>query len=171
MRLKDTKTVKAMIDRMNAQGGTEVVANPELAGDEAALTGLEVAGTKYKVEGDGTPSVLELNVDLSGTLPVGATVEDEEDIAKLEAIKTAFLTDGTLPPTYYKIEETEEGYRGNNLFSLSQADVDAADTDYARFLYGRTNYENSSVFIEYIEIEKAEADGIWSVRLGDSENP
>lgn len=30
-------------------GGTEVIANPTLAGTEAALTGLEVDGTKYKV--------------------------------------------------------------------------------------------------------------------------
>ena len=30
-------------------GGTEVIANPELEGDEDALTGLEVDGTKYKV--------------------------------------------------------------------------------------------------------------------------
>lgn len=30
-------------------GGTEVVANPSLSGTESELTGLEVAGTKYKV--------------------------------------------------------------------------------------------------------------------------
>ncbi len=33
----------------NAQGGTEVVANPSLSGTESELTGLKVAGTKYKV--------------------------------------------------------------------------------------------------------------------------
>ena len=32
-----------------AGGGTEVVANPVLSGSESDLTGLEVAGTKYKV--------------------------------------------------------------------------------------------------------------------------
>lgn len=102
MRLKDTKTVKAMIDRMNAQGGTEVVANPELVGDEAELTGLEVAGTKYKVEGSGVPSMLELNTVLTGTLPIDETIEDAEDIAKLEAIKTDFTQNQKMPPLFFK---------------------------------------------------------------------
>lgn len=35
-------------------GGTEVVANPVLAGTESNLTGLEVAGTKYKVPTGGS---------------------------------------------------------------------------------------------------------------------
>ncbi len=35
-------------------GGTEVVANPVLSGSETALTGLEVAGTKYKVPSGGS---------------------------------------------------------------------------------------------------------------------
>lgn len=34
-------------------GGTEVIANPTLAGTESALTGLQVGDTKYKVEGGG----------------------------------------------------------------------------------------------------------------------
>lgn len=38
----------------NASGGTEVVANPTLSGSESDLTGLEVAGTKYKVSAGGT---------------------------------------------------------------------------------------------------------------------
>ena len=35
-------------------GGTEVVANPSLSGTESDLTGLEVAGTKYKVPTGGS---------------------------------------------------------------------------------------------------------------------
>ena len=35
-------------------GGTEVVANPVLAGTETDLTGLEVAGTKYKIPTGGS---------------------------------------------------------------------------------------------------------------------
>lgn len=37
-------------------GGTEVVANPTLTGSESNLTGLEVAGTKYKVPTGGSGS-------------------------------------------------------------------------------------------------------------------
>ena len=42
----------------------QVVANPELAGTEAGLTGLEVGGTKYKVE---QPINVEANPTLAGT--------------------------------------------------------------------------------------------------------
>lgn len=38
----------------NASGGTKVVANPSLSGAERNLTGLEVAGTKYKVPSGGS---------------------------------------------------------------------------------------------------------------------
>ena len=40
-------------------GGTEVIANPTLAGDEADLTGLEVDGVKYKVPQGGEGSGVE----------------------------------------------------------------------------------------------------------------
>lgn len=43
-------------------GGTTVVANPELAGTEADLTGLQVGETKYKVGGGG--GVLIVGIDL-----------------------------------------------------------------------------------------------------------
>lgn len=47
-------------------GGTTVVANPELAGTEDALTGLQVGDTKYKVGGSGG-GVLVVH-DNNGTL-------------------------------------------------------------------------------------------------------
>lgn len=72
-----------MIDRMNAQGGTEVIANPELVGDEADLTGLEVAGTKYKVSApSGTLSTVYLNTDYT----IGGEITDEGDISMLNAL-------------------------------------------------------------------------------------
>ncbi len=46
--------------------GTEVVANPVLAGTESDLTGLEVAGTKYKVPTGGGTEVVA-NPSLAGT--------------------------------------------------------------------------------------------------------
>lgn len=39
-------------------GGTNVVANPELSGNEDSLSGLQVGNTKYKVEGDVTTKIL-----------------------------------------------------------------------------------------------------------------
>lgn len=50
--------------------GTDVEANPELSGDEAALTSLEVNGVKYKIEGGGSTTsgvdVLELSGPILG---------------------------------------------------------------------------------------------------------
>lgn len=50
------ETISEIIDAIaddyeGGTGGTTVVANPTLAGTEDPLTGLEVDGTKYKVEG------------------------------------------------------------------------------------------------------------------------
>lgn len=48
-------------------GGSSVVANPTLSGDEATLNGLEVDGTKYKV-GGGLMEIVTLNYVLDGQL-------------------------------------------------------------------------------------------------------
>jgi len=57
-------------------GKSAVVANPVLAGTEASLTGVEVDGTKYKVEQPTTvvanPTLVGTEADLTG-LQVGST--------------------------------------------------------------------------------------------------
>ena len=45
------------LDAGGSSGGSSVVANPTLSGDEATLNGLEVDGTKYKVGGSGGSEV------------------------------------------------------------------------------------------------------------------
>ena len=67
--------------------GTEVVANPSLAGTESDLTGLEVAGTKYKVPSGGGTEVVA-NPSLAGT---------ESDLTGLEVagIKYKIPTGGS----------------------------------------------------------------------------
>ena len=60
--------------------GTEVVANPVLAGTESDLTGLEVAGTKYKVPTGGGTEVVA-NPSLAGT---------ESDLTGLEVAGTKY---------------------------------------------------------------------------------
>ena len=45
----DQKATNYLKDKIGGQGGTTVIANPTLSGDEDALTGLEVDGVKYAV--------------------------------------------------------------------------------------------------------------------------
>lgn len=53
------------------EAGTKVVANPTLAGTEAALTGLEVGTTKYKVN---QPINVEANPVLTGNEPIMGSI-------------------------------------------------------------------------------------------------
>ena len=68
------------IDAGGSGGGSTVIANPTLSGDEATLDGLEVDGTKYKVGGGSGTITLDAIVDkngnnrfLEGTLKDGST--------------------------------------------------------------------------------------------------
>lgn len=83
-------------------GGSEVVANPTLAGTEAALTGLEVDGTKYKVNQpiavEGNPSGAGGGSALTG-LKIGDTVYKVRDgstngLGYLTTAPSAANTDG-----------------------------------------------------------------------------
>lgn len=59
-KIKDSENLSTIIndiaDKYEGGGGTNVVANPTLAGTEADLTGLQVGDTKYKVSGGGSLS-------------------------------------------------------------------------------------------------------------------
>lgn len=106
MRIKETRDVAHMIERFEAQEG-----------------------------GGSVPDMLELNTTLSGTWPVTATIEDEEDIAKLNAIASAYGTEGKLPPLYYKSESVEEGDSSCLILNLSEIEV---NTESSYILYTRT---------------------------------
>lgn len=76
-------------------GGTEVIANPELTGDEPDLEGLEVDGAKYKVpSGSGNADHI--------TLVNGATEVTEEQIEFLLNNKGAYILYGDTP--YYNVQ-------------------------------------------------------------------
>ena len=109
MRIKE---VRDAAEYMNTHsGGTEVIANPELDGTEAALTGLQVGSTKYKVEAGGdTGSAFSLNTIPEipeGEKSVG--IEDEKDIALLEKLYTDVLTNQTFPMFYKETFVEGEG--------------------------------------------------------------
>ena len=67
------------------QGGSTVVANPELSGDEASLTGLEVDGTKYKVEsGSSAGSLLPLVIYAKGGNAYMMSISTLVDVDNIE---------------------------------------------------------------------------------------
>lgn len=78
-------------------GGSSVIANPTLIGDEDALTALEVDGTKYKVSGGG-----------------GNADKVELTKAEYDALPDSKLTDGKM----YFITDWNEGGSGYNISTV-----------------------------------------------------
>lgn len=99
MRINETRAVAKMLE---GGSGTEVIANPELAGDEAALTGLEVAGTKYKVGGGSGSEYAEIK-GMGDYWDEDQWIEitNEDDIATFNNAKADYLANGTIPKFYY----------------------------------------------------------------------
>lgn len=64
LREPQSRNEELLLEILEKGGGTTVVANPELIGNEDALLGVEVDGTKYKVN---QPTDVEANPTLEGT--------------------------------------------------------------------------------------------------------
>ena len=93
--VRNKDDINAILDEMTAlnigeqisSSGTNVVANPTLAGTEADLEGLQVGDTKYKVGGSGG-GVVEIPLDTSG----GTTTLTKTGQEILD-----YISDGKLP--------------------------------------------------------------------------
>lgn len=97
----DSKAVGKLQDVVGG-GGTTVIANPELTGDEPDLEGLQVGDTKYAVpQGGGGIEYVELTVDFSNI--DGATGNlTQEQLTKLQ--NGAFIKlSNTIPNTAYVV--------------------------------------------------------------------
>ena len=107
--------LRKLIEVIEDSGGTDVVANPTLAGTEDVLTGLQVGETKYKVE-NGTEVVA--NPTLAGTedaltgLQVGETKYKIESgtVKYLHIISVNFKTVGTLTGKVVLISDLSTQY-------------------------------------------------------------
>lgn len=127
MRIKEVREAAAYM-KTHEGGGTEVIANPTLSGDEEALTGLEVAGVKYRVD-SGTTSQVSFSFHTQPVVPDGETeveITDEEDLAMLEDFYTNTLNGAANPPLYVsKINDEYEDdgqtyhYINNETFNCS----------------------------------------------------
>ena len=97
MRIKEVREAAEYMKKHGGEGGgTEVIANPELDGTEAALTGLQVGNTKYKVEAGGSSESLKI-FKLVGEPDESGKVTNETDIATLEGVMTDYITNETIP--------------------------------------------------------------------------
>lgn len=108
----------------NASGGTEVAANPTLAGTEADLTGLQVGDTKYKVPEGGGGVVLVVNETLDATVTLDKTWQEifdaastgvvfivavEEMEVQTKLVASVYVNEGT-----YYLEDDSSRYATNS---------------------------------------------------------
>lgn len=93
-----TEVIDAITENYSAGGGgTTVVANPELAGTEDTLTGLQVGDTKYKIETGGGNSALVLTTfDFTAS---DMEITNQDDIDKLDELEFMFVNGMANLPT------------------------------------------------------------------------
>lgn len=97
--------------------GTEVVANPVLAGTESDLTGLEVAGTKYKVPTGGS----------------GGGTQLYKHIIRLGGTRRTTILDGNAFTTGLIVDEQAGVSVSIQVYSISSAAVTSMD-DFSTFI-------------------------------------
>lgn len=88
--------LRKLIEVIESGGGTEVIANPTLAGTEADLTGLQVGETKYAIPKDAI--VIDCT---SGSLPSGTTYADVD--ATVDVIPTYIRYTYTNKTSLYRL--------------------------------------------------------------------
>ena len=75
-------------------GGSTVIANPTLSGDEATLDGLEVDGTKYKVGGGSEVHLYRHVIQISGTVRGSVLIENDTNTPFTFSTLVEFLVAG-----------------------------------------------------------------------------
>jgi len=91
-------------------GGTTVVANPTLEGDEDSLNGIEIDGTKFKVE----------------TVP-SPTIDDKGKLLSINSSGEYFLDDKLLTTIYFEIPSSAWVSEAHGVFNV-KAEVTLANT-------------------------------------------
>lgn len=129
---------KASAAVVKAEDATKVVANPTLAGTEAALTGLEVGDTKYKVGSQLYRHTLDIQISHDGhySLYMFFYSTDPTPIT-LNSLK-AYLQDNDYTDTYNPY------VLGMSRFPKIKKDTGAAASAYVRFEYVKGFVYNQS---------------------------
>lgn len=112
-----------------------VIANPELAGDEPDLTGLEVGNTKYKVPQGGKVYTVFDFVQLNGK---------KLNIDKFKTFLTASGVDLTMTSDglgfYVQLGQVDDSAYGKYyIFYLTGYDISGQDVEYTLKLFGNDN--------------------------------
>ena len=131
---KLTKNIKEVVAAYQAgEIGTEVVANPTLAGDESKLTGLQVGDTKYAVpQGGGATYTAGTGIDItSSTISVDNTVALKSDIidvvANTSSTPSATLTNLQVGSVIYAVPQ---GGGGSATLYRHYVTIDGVDESY-----------------------------------------
>ena len=104
----DSKATNYLKDKIGGQGGTTVVANPTLSGDEESLTGLEVDGVKYVISSSG-PTLYQHNITLNAII-------GPEDAEQSFFLTTSIITTSNTPLTLNTLVRYlyDNGFEYNN---------------------------------------------------------
>lgn len=165
---------KIMVNGEN-YSGSEVVANPTLAGTEPNLTGLEVDGTKYAVSGGGGGSQKIPYLKSSGTQYIDTGVKPSEKISIMAEffldIDQQNRTDG-----WQTIFGGNDGNITNSIvFSFNQSGSAVTFQDGASYgdignLFITSNFKHNVSIIKGITDFDGIARQIWNVSQFSSNN-
>lgn len=133
-------------------GGTEVIANPELEGNEDALTGLEVDGTKYKVDASNYSKEYEgqdvtykderLTSTAYNRLTTTSTIEANENDGNGAVIETNTSTQpawGEITTEVKLVDVEGEVYEGASITMEAHVDGETGDPSSSIDIKGNEN--------------------------------
>ena len=166
MRIKEVRDVAAMIKRLKAEGGSTPLAT-EI---NASSTNDDAAGAKavYDFVNEGKQSNMwQVHTTFEGELPIELSIENEEDLANLNAFEEAFLADGSLPPLFMKGGSFGEEEKIWSIFTLSQIE---ANPEFTYICYSSANRIVGGVDVSYIAFGK-ETGGSWVGMYSDGVAP
>lgn len=142
-------------------GGTEVIANPEMEGDEPELTGLEVDGTKYKVDAsnyskeyEGQDNITYKDERSTSTaynrFTTTSTIEakDEDNVGAVIETNTSTQTAWGEITTEIKLVDSEgEVYEGASITMEAHVDGETGTPSSSIDIKGNENGEGAQINI------------------------
>lgn len=137
MRPKETREVVDMIKRIENGGGG--------------------GGGETNIE------ILKLNTALEGTYPIEVTVEDEEDIEKLNAIMNSFVQSQQMPPLFFE----RAAFNSSEDAFVSVAPLAEIDLNNGVFMLSYVCCTNQYMPIDYYTIAFGENE--WHIVVANHE--
>ena len=130
---------------IGTDNGTSVTANPTLAGTEAALTGLQVGSTKYKVEAGGGGNIFTMHVEYDDDENTVSVTETALEVAAALENNAMLLMvwDGTgADYGYFSGVYIPYSYTTDGVYEGVAQDIHIDFRDYPTDDYGKLEYDH-----------------------------